>query len=617
MITRPARRSLLLTAALIAGTLTGLSLPATADATTPQALGQHIAVPAYIPPSSSDWNKLETASPTQLGFVVANVANGPDAAVNSQWQAVINATHNHGSKVLGYVDSGYFGYSADHRTTISGDTDPQAWLVQAEQQVNTWYQLYGSSVDGIFFDDGENVCGPTAGDNTYVNLYRQLNTYVHTYHPGALTVVNPGVAVPQCYEDAADVIVTFEGSYSDLMNPPAPLATQTWQLNADPNKFWSIVYGVPDQTSLTAVMNKTKQNNAGYVYATDDTLPNPYDTVPNSTYFNSELAAAMVTDTQTPVIPPRPYTTALHSSTVDIGWTSTGSSTAVGYDVLVNGKTFGSVGNFTPQDTDFHLVGLTPGTTYNISVKSRDTAGTLSAASPALSVTTETSFGAAPTAPTALTQTALSANSVRLAWGASTDFDQYVAQYEVMENGVRQVTLDPNTRAIRLEFLKPGTTYIFTVIARDNTGTPSPASNSVTVTTPNPTPIASPAGTFTATTATFQAQFNVNYQFHHVFISDGANQSTGYAINGIVADFLFEEGTFFHHDPTQPGAYAWIPFTAPAGAPFLSSTTGGLYVWQTPTSNLTPGATSLQAVFDGSGGGSPEVTLAPITITQH
>jgi len=52
VITRPARRSLLLTAALIAGTLIGLSLPATADATTPQALGQHIAVPAYIPPSS-------------------------------------------------------------------------------------------------------------------------------------------------------------------------------------------------------------------------------------------------------------------------------------------------------------------------------------------------------------------------------------------------------------------------------------------------------------------------------------------------------------------------------------------------------------------------------------
>lgn len=315
--------------------------------------------------------------------------------------------------------------------------------------------------------------------------------------------------------------------------------------------------------------------------------------------------------------PPRPYTTAINSSTVDIGWTSAGSSQAVGYDVLVNGKTYGSVGNFTPQDTDFHVEGLTPGTTYTITVKSRDTAGALSAAGPALSVTTEPSFGAAPTAPTALTQTTLTANSVHLAWGASTDTDHYVAQYEVIGNGVRQVTLDPATRSIRLEFLKPGTTYTFTVIARDNTGTPSPASNAVTVTTPNPTPIAAPAGTFTTTTATLQAQFNVNYQFHHVFISDGANQTTGYPINGIVADFLFEKGAFYRHDATQPGAYAWIPFTAPTGQPFLSSTTGGLYTWQTPTTNLTPGATSLQAVFDGSGGGSPEVTLAPITITQH
>ena len=42
--------------------------------------------------------------------------------------------------------------------------------------------------DGIFFDDAQNVCGPMQGSTQYVDLYRQLNNYVHTYHPGALTV---------------------------------------------------------------------------------------------------------------------------------------------------------------------------------------------------------------------------------------------------------------------------------------------------------------------------------------------------------------------------------------------------------------------------------------------
>ena len=231
----------------------GLALAAPAHAGVPN-LGQHVAVPAYISPSTTagqaDWAKLSSAS-SQLGFVVANVSNGPDTAVNTDWQSVINATHNHGAKVLGYVDSGYFGFSTDHRQTASGSTAAADWLSQAEQDVNRWYQFYGSSIDGIFFDDGENVCGPTAGSNQYADLYAQLNDYVHTYHQGALTVVNPGVAVPQCYEDTADVIVSFEGSYTDYQNPPASLAPPAWALNADPNKFWNIVYNVPDQATST------------------------------------------------------------------------------------------------------------------------------------------------------------------------------------------------------------------------------------------------------------------------------------------------------------------------------------------------------------------------------
>ena len=41
---------------------------------------------------------------------------------------------------------------------------------------------------------------------------------------------------------------------------------------------------------MTAVLAKAGTNNAGYVYVTDDNLPNPYDTVP--AYLSTEASEA-------------------------------------------------------------------------------------------------------------------------------------------------------------------------------------------------------------------------------------------------------------------------------------------------------------------------------------
>jgi chitodextrinase len=575
-------------------------------------LGQHVAVPAYIPPSdTAAWNQLSTSN-SQLGFVVANVANGPDTSVNTGWQTVINATHNHGTKVLGYVDTGYFGFTTPARQTVLGDTDATAWLVQAEQDINRWYQYYGSSVDGIFLDDAENVCGPTTGSQQYVDLYRQLNDYIHTYHPGALTVANPGVAVPDCYEDAADILITFEGTYSDYLNPTGQYVTQQWQLDADPNKFWNLVYNVPDQTALTAVMNKSKQNNAGYIYATPDTLPNPWDTVPATSYWNAELAATQVTDTTTPPVPHQPYTVSVHATTAHLAWTSDSSSSAVGYDVYQGTTKIGSVGNFTPDDTDFNVIGLQPSTQYSFTVRSRDEAGTVSAAGSARLVTTSATSGHPPTAPGSLTSSALAPTSVRLSWTASTDNYDYVAFYDVYQGSARLLTVDPSITSVHIGFLTTQQQYSFHVVARDSTGTSSAASNTVTVTTPQPTggPIASPAVNLTATVASFQAQYNLPFSFHNVFIDTDSNAATGYQVAGIGADYLIEDGGFFQHTGT---GFTW---TQVSGVSPLVSSAGGLYQWQIPTSSLGAGVSTILVVFNGSTG-SPDAYTSIITATLH
>lgn len=276
------------TSATAIGIALGLVCCSIAIGTQAQAasLTQHIAIPAYFSPSdaagAAAWKTLATGS-ASLGIVVANPQSGP-GQLSTDYANALSKTHAQGSKVLGYVDTGYFGFSADVRYVPgTNDSSSSAWLKQAEHDVDTWYSYYGASLDGIFFDDAENVCGP---NNQYASLYTTLSSYVHK-HAGAISVDNAGAGVQSCYASAADTIVTFEGSYGDYLSA----APEAWQLSSsNPDKFWNLVYDVPDTSAMTQTINKSKQNNVGYIYATNDTLQNnPWDTIPS--YWSGELAA--------------------------------------------------------------------------------------------------------------------------------------------------------------------------------------------------------------------------------------------------------------------------------------------------------------------------------------
>jgi len=419
------------------------------------------------------------------------------------------------------------------------------------------------------------------------------------------------VAVPDCYEDAADILITFEGTYSDYLNPTGQYVTQQWQLDADPNKFWNLVYNVPDQTALTAVMNKSKQNNSGYVYATPDTLPNPWDTVPPTSYWNAELAATQVTDGTSPLVPHQPYAINVGATTVHLGWISDPSTREVGYDIYQGSTKVGSVGDFTPGDTDFTIVGLQPSTQYGFSLRGRDEAGTVSAAGPTLLVTTAATSGHPPTAPGSLTASALAPTSVRLSWTASTDNYGCVAFYDVYQGGTRVLTVDASILSVHIGFLTPAQQYSFSVVARDGTATSSAASNTVTVTTPQPpAPITGPAADLTSTVTSFQAQYNLPFTFYNVFIDTDRTATTGYQVAGVGADYLIQNGTLYQHSGT---GFSW---TAVSGVSPLVSNTGGLYRWQVPTSSLGTGLQSINVVFNGSGS-SPDAYTPIITATLH
>lgn len=599
------------TALATAGWATSAPTAAADDSPAVPALGQQVAVASYIPPSdAAAWGQL-TSTGEELDFVVANVANGPDTAVDPAWKSVIDAAAANGTKVLGYVDSGYFGFSSDQRKTVLGETDATSWLVQAQQDVNRWYEFYGSSIDGIFVDDGLNLCGPVPGDNTWADLYNQLDDYIHSFYPGALTVLNPGIAVPECYEDTGDILVTFEGPVNEYLDPSPERATPQWQLDNDPNKFWQIVYGV-SEGQLPEVMDQSKINNSGYIYATPDGLPNPYDTVPQGSYWTTQLAETQVTSSIPAPRPSRPYAEEVYSTAVDIAWSSNNFDVA-GYEVYVDGQQVGSVANYRPDDTSFAVIGLKPSTAYGITVRARTFAGDLSEPSTTRTVTTKKASRIPPAPPAGVTATNVTANGIQLTWQPSTPSDEEIVFYDVYENGVRKVSVPASVTSIRYGFLSPGTEYQFTVVARDWTGSTSPVSNAAAVTTPNPQPLESGAVAFGATTTTLEARYNLSFNFQNVFIDTDDNVSTGYQVGPfgavIGADYLIQNGTFFKKDPANTG-FSWISVPLVNGP--LVSSAGGLYQWEVPSAEFGSGVTSLRVIFNGSGS-SPEQSL-PIIV---
>ncbi|HTB79777.1 MAG TPA: fibronectin type III domain-containing protein [Opitutaceae bacterium] len=192
------------------------------------------------------------------------------------------------------------------------------------------------------------------------------------------------------------------------------------------------------------------------------------DAAGNASDASAPLSVTTLADTSPPTAPTGLAASNVTMTSLTLTWTASTDDVGVTvYDIYSNGVPAGS-----SALTSFNLVGLSPNTTYSLTVKARDAAGNVSDASAPLSVTTLADTQA-PSVPTGLAASNLGPTSFTLGWTVSTD-NVGVAGYDIYNNGVLVGSSTTNT--FNVTGLTVSTTYALTVQARDAAGNISAAS---------------------------------------------------------------------------------------------------------------------------------------------
>lgn len=249
----------------------------------------------------------------------------------------------------------------------------------------------------------------------------------------------------------------------------------------------ALVHTAPlsDNTPNAQSASYSFSNKASGTYEYKAELINSFGTATsNILTYTVDGGSAPPTDTQAPTAPTNLSSTAKTATSVDLSWTAATDNIAVTSYEVFNGST--SVG--TTSGTSISITGLLPNTAHSFTVKAKDAAGNVSAASSPLQITTDAApvtpaDTQAPTAPGNLTASNVTGNSVMLSWTASTD-NVAVTGYDIYMGPTSKSTT--TTTSYLVTGLAPSTLYSFTIKAKDAAGNISSASNAVTVTTLDP-----------------------------------------------------------------------------------------------------------------------------------
>jgi len=204
-------------------------------------------VPAYQYPGGALWEGLAALGPGSL--VIVDPADGPGERADPTYVAALSALRRPGLDLFGYVTADYGRRSA-------------AQMIDEVQRHERWYQP-----TGVFVDQTP----PAATARPELAA-----TFAYVRSRGLRLAINPGQ--PDIEPDdvhACDHVVNFEGPLAAYRRARFPV----WTTELGPEKFWHLVYEVPDRSSLRTVVAEARRR-AAVVLVTDATMPNPWGRLP-------------------------------------------------------------------------------------------------------------------------------------------------------------------------------------------------------------------------------------------------------------------------------------------------------------------------------------------------
>lgn len=243
-------------ALLAAVALTGAACSETVDILLPL-----YAYPSWYAPSTYLWDDVAAAASQVPITAIVNPANGPGGAPpNSDYEVGLTALRDAGVTLIGYVYTSY------------GTRDPAAVKADVDLYAASW------GLGGIFLDEVSSA----AADLAY---YQPLYDYVRAKPGLDRVVINPGTQVDEGYVSApaSDVAVIFENGSGWSGYTPDPYVA-----SYPDERFAALGYAVADAAAMQHFVDLAVQRNVGYVYVTDDTLPNPWDSLPP--YWTDEVS---------------------------------------------------------------------------------------------------------------------------------------------------------------------------------------------------------------------------------------------------------------------------------------------------------------------------------------
>jgi hypothetical protein len=218
-------------------------------------------IPLYIYPDSIGSQAYQTiinikkAHPNlPIIAVIDPTSIGAGTALDQNYATWIKNLQNAGVIVLGYV---WTNYGARTGSAAKLDID-NYW---------NWYHT-----NGIFFDGMNNLSG---GSSAYSNLTAYTKAKGMT-----MTVGNPGTTTLAEYVGSVDNMCIYETSGM----PSTSVLAQATSIGSTKN-FSYIAFGVATLPS-TAIQNTAPY--VSFLYVTNDSLANPYDTIPP--YLSDEAA---------------------------------------------------------------------------------------------------------------------------------------------------------------------------------------------------------------------------------------------------------------------------------------------------------------------------------------